>query len=203
MTDIQILLSIAGLVAAVVVAGALFWQRTRERGAANVGAQSMNRDGSMAFLCPVCGDENQIHYETLPVLSSAEKALVVRERPEVVGKELREYVCRQCDASHCFVFSEGRRRYIGANLYGGQAFGNCCVECRRPLERPPWNPGTHDGDLESAPGPIDSYGLRCRHCGAVTCVACCRATTRNRTKDGSLLCPRCFRGPQEHFFHPV
>jgi len=161
-----------------------------------------DRDGAFPHACAVCGDTTLVTPAELHTLSSAEKALAVRERPGALGKHLVEYVCRRCDASHCFAVSEGALYLVGVNLYLGQHFSNRCAECRRILARPAWGPGEYDGRIAAAPGNRDGYGLRCRHCGAISCTACCTSATRNRTPDGSLLCPRCFRGPQDTYFHP-
>lgn len=165
-------------------------------------SQERNRDGSFPYVCSHCGDETLVEPESLHTLSSAEKALVVRAQRQALGKNLVEYVCRQCDASHCFAMSGVIAEYIGVNLYQGQQIGSRCAECQRALARPTWEPGEYDGRITEAPGTLEAQGLRCRHCGALTCVSCCRSVTRNRTPDGSLLCPRCFRGPQDRFYHP-
>ena len=112
-----------------------------------------------------------------------------------------EYVCPYCEAAHCFSTDERDPVWLGVNLYTPQARTNHCAECRRPLRRPPWRPGVYDGRLAAAPHIPPDVGLVCSKCGAVCCVACCRDVTRKRTKDGSLLCPRCGRGPLETVYH--
>ena len=159
-------------------------------------------DGSFPHTCEVCGDQTIVTRESIHALSSAEKALVVRECAAGMGKNMAEYVCRSCDASHCFALHANEVLFLGVNLYEGQKYGARCVECLVKLNRPTWDPGQFDGDIASAPGNVDSLGLVCSHCRAVCCVACCKGVTRNRTSDGSYLCPRCFRGPQATFFHP-
>ncbi len=162
-----------------------------------------NRDGSFQAVCAICHTRSLVQPDDLAVLSSAEKALVVRERPIALGKNLVEYACPHCDASHCFSATPKTVMLIGVNLYQGQSFQATCKECQKVLDRPPWPAGAYDGNWQQAPGMIDNYGLSCPLCNAVSCVACCKSATRNRTSDGSLLCPRCYRGPIEQFLHPV
>ena len=159
-------------------------------------------DGSFPHTCEVCGEQTIVARESIHALSSAEKALVVRECAAGLGKNMAEYVCPSCDASHCFALQANDVVFLGVNLYEGQKFGARCVECQAKLTKPTWAPGRYDGDIRSAPGEVDSLGLVCPRCSAVCCVACCKGVTRNRTPDGSYLCPRCFRGPQTTFFHP-
>lgn len=201
MTTIELAISLVTLLVLSAVALVLL-RRAIYTSAAPSTSRARNRDGTFSHTCANCGDQTLVGPETLHALSSAEKALVVRERYDVVGKKLMEYVCRTCDASHCFVVSATAVDYLGANFYEGQHAGTRCGECQRALALPPWSRGEFDGDVDNAPGPIGNYGLACVHCGAACCVSCCTSVTRRRTKDGSLLCPRCFRGPQETFFHP-
>lgn len=166
------------------------------------GSFALNRDGSFQTVCAVCAAATEVRPDALIRLSPAEKALVVRERPAAVGKDLVEFVCPYCDASHCFSADRHAMELVGVNLYQGQQFQVQCKECRTALDLPPWPPGAYDGRVDSAPGDLDRLGLVCPFCGATSCVSCCRTSTRNRTGDGSLLCPRCYRGPLDHFFHP-
>lgn len=188
-----------GVLGSVVIA--LFWSAVR-RGDSTGGQFARNRDGSFQAVCAVCHTRSTARAEELAVLSSAEKALVVRERPAALGKNLVEYVCPQCDASHCYSASPKTMRLIGVNLYQGQSFQATCKECQKPLEMPRWALGAYDGRWRDAPGAIDDCGMLCPLCGAISCVACCKTATRNRTSDGTLLCPRCYRGPLEQFYHP-
>ncbi len=201
MTAIELAISLITLLVLFVVALAMLRRAVQTPPSTSTGG-ARNRDGTFAHTCANCGDQTLIGPETLHALSASEKALVVRERHDVVGKNLMEYVCRTCDASHCFVISASAVEYLGANFYEGQHARARCGECQRALAGPPWSPGEFDGKVDSAPGPLGNYGLTCTHCGAVCCVSCCTSVTRRRTKDGTLLCPRCFRGPQENFFHP-
>jgi hypothetical protein len=201
MTDVQIGLSIG---AVLLMLGMAVMISRGATASARSGAvtRSRNRDGTFAHTCEICGDQTLVSAESLHHLSSEEKALAVREQNAALGKELVEYVCRSCDASHCFALEDGRVVFMGVNLYEGQQYGTRCVECQRKLVAPPWSPGYYDGRVASAPGPRSGLGLSCEPCGAICCVDCCEDFTRNRTKDRSLLCPRCSRGPLTAFFHP-
>lgn len=165
------------------------------------GEIALNRDGSFAMVCKCCGEAAEVAAKALTPLSSAEKALVVRERPSVVGQHLVEFACPACDASHCYNLRRQVMTFVGVNLYQGQHFQANCKECGRPVVAPPWRPGAFDGSIDAAPGDISRFGLVCRHCGAICCVPCCTDATRNRTADRTLLCPRCFRGPNDRFCH--
>lgn len=167
------------------------------------GGLPLNRDGSIALQCSVCGARSVAGAIDLTRLSPAEKALVARERPDTVGQDLVEFNCPHCDASHCFRAERNQLTFVGSNFYQAQRHQASCRECQRALAAPPWTAGAYDGDLAGAPGNISHLGLECHHCGALCCVACSRDATRNRTADGSLLCPRCFRGPLGRFWHPV
>lgn len=173
------------------------------RPSASPGEVTLNRDGSFSMVCAVCGASAHVTAEALEPLSSAEKALVVRERPSVIGQNLVEFACPSCDASHCYHALRQSMVLVGVNLYQGQHFQANCKECQKHIVRPPWRQGAFDGKVDQAPGDLSSMGLQCNHCGAICCVDCCTQATRNRTADGTLLCPRCFRGPNSRFYHPV
>ncbi len=165
------------------------------------GEIALNRDGSFAMVCACCGESTEVPASALATLSSAEKALVVRERPGIVGQHLVEFPCPACDASHCYSARRHSMTFVGVNLYQGQHFQANCKECQRLIVAPPWRKGAFDGNVEGAPGDLSALGLTCQFCGAICCVPCCRDATRNRTVDGTLLCPRCFRGPNNQFCH--
>lgn len=166
------------------------------------GEITLNRDGSFAMVCACCGERADVVASALATLSAAEKALVVRERPAVVGQNLVEFPCPTCDASHCYSVRRQTMTFVGVNLYQGQHIQASCKECQRPIVAPPWRRGAFDGNVAGAPGDTSALGLTCKYCGAICCVPCCQDATRNRTADGTLLCPRCFRGPNDQFCHP-
>jgi hypothetical protein len=179
----------------------LTWLTLREP--ARSGEIALNRDGSFAMVCVCCGESAEVPASALAPLSSAEKALVVRERPGVVGQRLVEFPCPACDASHCYSVHRQTMTYVGVNLYQGQHSQANCKECQRSILTPPWRKGAFDGNVGAAPGDTSALGLSCKFCGAICCVPCCQDATRNRTADGTLLCPRCFRGPNDQFCHQV
>ena len=152
--------------------------------------------------CTVCQKPLISEQGELRALQGAEVGLVVRSKPEAVGRMIAEYVCPYCEAAHCFLVDARPPRWLGANFSQPQTKTTHCFECRKPLRTPPWPEHAYDGRLEEAPHLPPDLGLVCGRCQAVCCVACCTAATKHRTPDGSLLCPRCFRGPVDRVFHP-
>lgn len=201
MPPIEIIVIASAMVILALIAFRLTWLTISPP--ANPGEITRNRDGSFSMTCAVCAEPSEVSSESLATLSSAEKALVVRERPNVIGQNLVEFACPVCDASHCYQARRNSMLYVGVNLYQGQHFQTNCKECQKRIVRPPWRDGAFDGKVEQAPGDIANLGLQCPLCGAICCVDCCKRATRNRTTDGTLLCPRCFRGPNDRFCHHV
>lgn len=184
------LIVVAGLVAV--------WRRSRASG-----GRSLGRDSVLSMECTTCGNPLIVSSAQLTRLSYVEMGLVVRSLPKLVGQPLGEYICPHCRSSHCFVIGAKKIEYAGANLYSPEELTMRCMECRKLLKTPPWAQGTYDGRLAEAPHVSPDYGLRCSRCDAVCCYECCVKATRNRTKDGSLLCPRCFRGPVDKVLHTM
>ena len=134
--------------------------------------------------------------------AAPEVALVVRSAPNVRTHSLAEYVCPYCGASHCFIVDGARPEWVGANLYTPETKTGRCQQCRKALHAPPWGVGQYDGRLKEAPFLRPDYGLVCPFCKSVICVECAERTSRNRTADGALICPRCHRQPVDRVFHP-
>lgn len=158
--------------------------------------------GSFQLTCNVCQRELVIAMQDLRLLVGTEIGLAVRAIPAIVGRKLADYVCPYCEADHCFAVESGRPEWVGVNLYSPQTGGSQCMDCRKQLQRPPWPQGEYQGRPLEAPNPSPDYGLVCSRCDAVCCVACVKSATRNRTSDGSLLCPRCKRSPVDTYFYP-
>jgi hypothetical protein len=151
--------------------------------------------------CSVCGRALIFESHELTQLSPTEMALVVRVKPETVGRALSEYTCPHCDAAHCFAVDGPGPEWIGENLYEPQHGGGRCLECRKSLTIPPWTRGAHDERLSDVPDLRPDYGLTCPRCESVCCVECVDRASRGRTETGELVCPRCSRPPMNHFFH--
>ena len=178
---------------AVGVAGmalALWWAR---RGMA------ASRNACFEMECTVCQKMLVVDQHEMQALSPPECALVVRNAPRIVGRPLAEYVCPYCESAHCFAMDAPVPEWIASDAYVPQGRGALCKECQKRLQNPAWPPGQYTGKIQDAPLTPDT-GMICKRCGAVCCVACIRRATRNRTPDGSYLCPRCARGPLEHEF---
>jgi hypothetical protein len=152
--------------------------------------------------CSVCKREMVIHPEELSPMSPAEQALVVSARPAVVGRPLSEYNCPYCEAAHCFAMDVQPPDWLGVNFNVAQARADHCFECGRPLRAPEWGSGAYDGKLDEVPERHPDYGLVCRYCHSVCCMACCQKNSINRRADPTLACPRCFRHPMDRFYHP-
>jgi hypothetical protein len=152
--------------------------------------------------CSVCRKPLIFERGELRPLRGEEVGLVVRSHPDIVGRKLGEYTCPYCEAAHCFFIDVRPPQWLGANYAQPQTTSGHCQECRKPLRKPPWPEHAFDGRLQEAPQLAPDLGLICSRCHAVCCVSCCKDATRNRTPDGSFLCPRCFRGPVEAVFHP-
>lgn len=164
-------------------------------------APARTRRGHHEFSCSKCGAALSFALSQTRDLNSFERALAVRERPDLAGHRLVEYSCPDCGAAHCYL-SRGRKiAWIGANLYQPYEGGATCAECKKSLTTPPWDAGRYDGNLDGAPELSSGYGLVCQKCRAICCIECCEKCTKNRTRDGSLMCPRCFRPPMAVFFH--
>jgi hypothetical protein len=159
-------------------------------------------DGTAQLPCSVCQKEMVVHPNSMAPLSGPECALVARTLPKTVGKKILEHICPYCESSHYFLIEGKRIEWLGANLYSPQVNTSLCMECRRPLRRPPWPAGAFDGHLQDAPALAPEYGLVCERCKAVCCVECCTKATRNRTNNGTYHCPRCARSDVKVMFHP-
>lgn len=152
--------------------------------------------------CSICQKTLVFHQDELELLSAVECALAVREKPDLVGRKLAEYVCPYCEAAHCFVISGKRMQWVAANLYEPQETTARCAECQKPLRRPPWPPGQYEGKLGEAPALAPDYGLVCSLCHAVCCVQCCVNLTRAGVREGKWTCPRCSRQSTDRLFYP-
>lgn len=174
--------------------------------AATLGTRSPGRnarqDEAVEMACTICQQNLVIHRNQMAVLTGPEMALVVSVEPEIRGRDLAEYRCPHCDAAHCFAIDTAPPQWVVANAYEPQAMSTFCTECRKPIAKPSWPKGYYDGRFQDAGEKLlPRHGLVCPRCNAVCCVECCHTITRNRTPDGSLLCPRCSRGPVDKIFH--
>jgi len=174
----------------------------RMRNAPRSGDSTPRRVQQFDLACTVCQQTLSIAVQDMRRLEGSEIALAVRVIPKLVGRPLADYVCPHCEADHCFTMDQGKPEWVGANLYSPQSKVSICQECQKVLKRPPWPERQYQGHPQDAPNPHPDYGLVCARCGARCCVSCVQSATRNRTKDGSFLCPRCRRQPVDAFFYP-
>ncbi|MBI5095300.1 MAG: hypothetical protein HZB26_23055 [Candidatus Hydrogenedentes bacterium] len=194
---------IAPVTIAFAIVGALLvlWLTSRTR-RVEKRAGGEQRDGTLQMACTVCQKEMVVHRNGMAPLSGPECALVARTFPKSVGRKLGEHLCPYCESSHYFLLDGKHMEWLGANLYSPQTNTSLCMECRRPLRKPPWPAGAFDGRIQEAPALAPEFGLVCERCGAVCCVECCTKATRNRSKNGAYHCPRCARADVKKIFHP-
>lgn len=177
-------------------AGVLVWARRRGR----AGEVPPPRN-AVQMPCSVCSHPLVIAREQLVPLSGPEMALVIRSMPGWVKRKLCEYECPHCSAAHVFAVDADPPAYLGTDIYTPHARGNRCMECGKNMARPAWPKGTYDGNLHD-PAVSTDHGLECQFCKSVFCLECAHRVSRQRKKDGTLFCPRCFRSPVVHVFHP-
>lgn len=176
------------------VVGMTYFER-RQRNA------GMSKGGALEAPCSVCHRLLSVHKNNMTKLSSAEIGLIVSVHPGVQGRPLAEYQCPYCKASHTYATDTRPPEWISADTFQPGHAGGHCVNCSKTLQNPPWPPGAYDGKVLSAPDLGADHGLVCSRCAAVCCAECVKDVTRNRTKDGSLLCPRCYRSPVDKVYH--
>lgn len=159
------------------------------------------RKSALEFSCPTCQDTVFVTRQSLISITGAEAALVIQKIPDAPSHDLAEQRCQACSSMLTFRIDEWPPVFLIANAIEGQKISNNCVECRKPLVRPTWPRGVYDEKIEEIPDMDSKLGLKCPRCDAVSCVACLEFVTRNRTQDGSYLCPRCFRSPVNLVHH--
>lgn len=165
---------------------ALAWRRPRRAAGPRATRHERRLD------CDRCGKSMAFILADLTVLSPVEKALVVRSRPALSGRELRELICPACETAHCFVQEKGDWAWTGSNLYIPHERSAHCTECGHPiaaLEKAPEDPATL-GDARAF-GP--DAGMRCQRCNTLVCFPCLVRQTRGYQAGGPLICPRCTR----------
>lgn len=178
---------------AVVVYAVYYWTRVRRlRTGAHVAVQHQ---------CSHCSELLRIDLSALTPLSRTEKGLSVSSDARLVGVDLRSHRCPHCESIQIFAMRDGRADFVGADMFTPQGAGDHCLECRRVVTIPPWEPGTYDGKFDEAPGLSADMGVACDRCGALVCFGCAKGVTRKRADDGSYQCPRCSRMSIDQFFH--
>jgi hypothetical protein len=159
------------------------------------------RRALLRLTCPVCQHEIVAEEGQLTPLPLEMVSFIVREDPSTHGLPLGELRCRNCGVHHVYATHVRPPRYLMPNPLSDKVRTSTCAQCRAPLARPSWPRGMYDGRIAAAPGFGAHHGLECTRCGAVVCVRCTQDASSGRTKDGSYVCPRCFRGPLETVHH--
>jgi hypothetical protein len=157
--------------------------------------------GGLEFSCPACQQMVFVTRQSLKSLIGVEAALVIQNVPDAPMYNLGEQRCQACSTSLTFRTDCWPPAFLIANAIEKTKVGNTCVECRGLLARPTWPRGIYDRKIDEIPDRNPKLGLKCPRCDAVSCVACLESVTRNRTPDGSFLCPRCFRSPVDLVHH--
>lgn len=176
------------------VLGAVAYERRRGRARRPSGS-------ALEFPCPTCSRTLVVHKNDLTPLSAPEVGLLVSATGRQFGRHVASLRCPYCESEHTFSTEESRPKWIATDTFEPHHAGTYCADCRSPLLRPHWAKGALDGRVTQAAELQPKHGLVCSRCGAICCVECVRKATRNRTKDGSYLCPRCFRGPVDVVHH--
>ena len=159
------------------------------------------RKTTFEFPCSNCQAIVFITRQSLVKITGAEAALIIRNVPDAPMHQLAEQRCSACRSTLSFRIDEWPPVFLIANATEGQKRSNNCTECRKPLVRPNFAKGAYDERINEIPDLNPKLGLRCSRCSAVSCVACLESVTRNRTQDGSYLCPRCYRSPVNLVHH--
>ncbi len=191
----SIIIPLAGLVLAFVGLLVLTPKMLREQKSRSIGKKTYE------FSCPTCQQRLGVTRQSLISIEGVEAALVIQNVPDAPMHHLAEQRCQACSSMLTFRIDEWPPVFVIANAAEGQRRSNNCVECREPLVRPIWPRGVYDEKIEDISGIDPKLGLKCPRCDAVSCVACLEDVTRNRTQDGSYLCPRCFRSPVNLVHH--
>jgi DNA-directed RNA polymerase subunit RPC12/RpoP len=150
--------------------------------------------------CPICQCQLNIKRKEFRTLPALEMGMVVQQRPDMHNHPLSEYRCRQCSAALIFYMGDDQPQFVLSNVGENQKEGTQCTECHSRLLKPDWDRHTYTDNFLDAPLQSE-HGLICSRCNAVCCLGCVKDATRNRTDDGSFLCPRCHRGPVEEIFY--
>jgi DNA-directed RNA polymerase subunit RPC12/RpoP len=184
----------AGLVA--VLGAVALWMRGRR-----ASAPPKQAAGALVEHCRVCERDMVFTADQLKPLTGVEAGLMVSARPDLHGKRLAEYICPYCETAHCFVMEGRRPVWADANLFVPEQKRARCMECRKPLKRPPWPEGAYDGRLTEAPDLDPDMGLACPRCKATVCVQCCQSITHGAFT-GLYRCPRCNAKAIDRAHHP-
>jgi hypothetical protein len=167
-------------------------------------SEKKNTEGDRVVVeskCPICQQQLNIKRKAFEPLNALQMGLVVQQRPDMYNHPLSEYRCPGCDASLVFYMGGAQPQFVVSNVGENQRTGSQCTQCHDRLLKPDWSQQDY-GQGNFSDAPLEAkHGLKCSRCEAVCCLACVKDATRNRTEDGSYLCPRCYRGPVDQIFY--
>ncbi len=164
-------------------------------------ALTANRGGGYQFTCTLCQKAMAFTQNEIKPLTGIEKGMVVASIPEARRRPLGFHECPHCGADHYFLLGKGLPQWAGSNLYVAQDKQATCIQCLRPLRKPPWPNGAYEGRPGDAPSQAIDFGLHCSRCGAVVCIECARRSTREPAPGGIMVCPRCFRPSLNAYYY--
>lgn len=193
--DTSILIPVAGLVIAM-LAMALIAPRM-----AQDNKERAKKKRLYAYPCPDCQRPVHMTPGGLKPLDPMEAGMIVRLVPTAPQRHLGEVRCQHCRSTLTFRTDQWPPGFITINATEGHYAKNSCTQCHKPLRTPEFPRGAYDGNADDLKRLPPNIGLICSRCNAINCVACVVDVTRNRTSDGSLLCPRCYRGPVDKVHH--
>ena len=187
--DPNLLIPIAGLALAVVAMLVVAPRMAKEN------KDRANNKRTYTYTCPDCQQPIHITPNGLRPLDPADAGMIIRLAPDAPQYHLGDVRCLSCKSTLTFRTDQWPPGFITMNATEGHVSKNSCTQCRKPFRKPEFPPGAYDGDADALKRLPHDIGLICSRCGSLDCVACVVDATRNRTADGSLLCPRCYRGP--------
>jgi predicted RNA-binding Zn-ribbon protein involved in translation (DUF1610 family) len=150
------------------------------------------RGNTIHMPCNRCGHALEILTGKLERLSGVERALTVRSHPALAQREMAEFTCPNCEATHCFAREGSGWAWAGSNLYVPQASMAHCAECGKGITHlepvPEENAAFFDARALG-----EQAGVRCARCDALVCVSCLLRRTHAYQPGASVICPRCGR----------
>ncbi|PCJ57735.1 MAG: hypothetical protein COA73_10450 [Candidatus Hydrogenedentota bacterium] len=163
-------------------------------------SQRVKKGKSFEKSCPTCQKIMTVPRNKIRPLRNVETALVVQIEPNLEQRLMGEFRCPHCESAHIFLLDTTPPHLVISDPGEPQTNTNQCTNCHKPLLKATWPRNEYEGRVLEAPDLQPKHGLICARCDAVCCVECVKDATRNRTKDGSLLCPRCHRAPVDKIY---
>jgi hypothetical protein len=152
--------------------------------------------------CNICQHELVVAVADLQPVTGTDVGLAVRAEPKVAGRKLADYSCPYCEATTVSSSTRPLRNGSASTFIRRKPAARCVWNAANRCNARRGRRANTKAGHSKPPNVSPDYGLVCARCGATCCVACVKSATRNRTTDGSLLCPRCRRAPVDAYFYP-